>query len=322
MNHFSSTANAVLPAYQTRAGFLGARWGMATPAINPPPTFAIVGLPYDGATTNRPGARFGPSAIRQASTMLCDATHPLFAVSPTESILDYGDLNIPQTNRKLADEAIVQGLTPLLTQSLRPHLIALGGDHSVTLSLLRLQAKALGQPLALIHFDAHCDTWEDHFTEPSGHGTWVHEAVVEGLIDPTQTVQIGLRSAGEAQTLHYIANRGGLIQSAHSLRGLDGAGLSAAIEAIHHRLGDTPTYLTLDIDCLDPAFAPGTGTPEPAGMTSSQLMTYLECLSLNFVGMDCVEVAPAYDHAQITALVAAYAIWTYLCARLAQASRG
>jgi agmatinase len=198
------------------------------------------------------------------------------------------------------------------------HCVFIGGDHSVTLPLLRALHAQHG-PVALIHFDAHCDTWTTHFDEPSGHGTWTYEAIREGLVDRTKTVQIGIRSSGERAARDYVQDQGGLIFTARALRGKDGAGLEDAIADIRARIGDTPCYLTLDIDCLDPAFAPGTGTPEPGGMSSSQVMTFLEELApLHFVGMDCVEVAPAYDHAELTSNAAAQFIWTYLCGQIAK----
>jgi agmatinase len=198
------------------------------------------------------------------------------------------------------------------------HCVFLGGDHSVTLALLRA-AKARFGPLALVHFDAHCDTWNDHFGEPSGHGTWTYEAIQEGLVSAPHTVQIGLRSSGEKAARTYVADQGGLIFDARSMRGLDGAGLQDYIDQVRERIGARPVYLTLDIDCLDPAFAPGTGTPEPGGMSTSQLMTWLEALaSLNCVAMDCVEVAPAYDHAELTSQAAATMVWTYVCGQIAK----
>jgi agmatinase len=196
--------------------------------------------------------------------------------------------------------------------------VFLGGDHSVTLPLLRA-AKAQFGELALIHFDAHCDTWTDHFGEPSGHGTWTYEAITEGLVSPQHTVQIGFRSSGDRAAREYVQDQGGLIFTARHLRGLDGAALAPVVTQIRERIGSRPCYLTLDIDCLDPAFAPGTGTPEPGGLTSSQVLTLLEDLStLNMVGMDCVEVAPAYDHAELTSLAAATFVWTYLCGQVAK----
>ena len=170
-----------------------------------------------------------------------------------------------------------------------------------------------------MHFDAHCDTWENHFDEPSGHGTWTREAIQEGLVTPAHTVQIGLRSSGDRATREYVQDQGGLIFTARALRGKDGEGLAEVIAMIRERIGQRPCYLTLDIDCLDPAFAPGTGTPEPGGLSSSQVMTILEELAgLHWVGMDCVEVAPAYDHAELTSQAAAAFVWTYLSGQVAR----
>jgi agmatinase len=278
--------------------------------------FAVCGVPFDGAVTNRPGARFGPQEIRRASLMLCDGTHPLFDVSPLGHLGDAGDMRLPNAS-PLADvrTAIAQQAATLMAQH---HCVFIGGDHSVTLPLLRALHAQHG-PVALIHFDAHCDTWSDHFDEPSGHGTWTYEAIQEGLVDKTRTVQIGIRSSGVRAAREYVQDQGGLIFGARALRGKDGSQLDAILQQIKTRIGDTPCYLTLDIDCLDPAFAPGTGTPEPGGMSSSQVMTFLEELApLNFVGMDCVEVAPAYDHAELTSNAAAQFIWTYLCGQIAK----
>ena len=278
--------------------------------------FAVAGIPFDGAVTNRPGARFGPSAIRRASLMLCDGIHPLFGVSPLPHLGDALDLRLPNAS-PLAEvrQAIETQAARLMAAH---HCVFLGGDHSVTLPLLRAAHRRHG-PLALVHFDAHCDTWPDHFGEPSGHGTWTREAIEEGLVDATCAVQIGLRSSGERAARQYVADRGRLIFDARSLRGKHGDQLGAVVALIRARLGDRPCYLTLDIDCLDPAFAPGTGTPEPGGLSSSQVMTVLEELAgLNMVGMDCVEVAPAYDHAELSSQAAAAFVWTYLSGQVAR----
>ncbi len=280
--------------------------------------FALCGVPFDGAVTNRPGARFGPQEIRRASLMLCDGIHPYFDVSPLEYLGDARDMRLPNASPlALVREAIEAQARTLMAKH---HCVFIGGDHSVTLPLLRA-AKAEHGTLALIHFDAHCDTWTNHFGEPSGHGTWTYEALQEGLVDPVRAVQIGIRSSGERAAREYVQDQGGAIFTARALRGKDGDGLAGVVADIKARIGDGPCYLTLDIDCLDPAFAPGTGTPEPGGMTSAQVLTLLEELaSLNFVGMDCVEVAPAYDHAELTSQAAAAFIWTYLCGQVAKKS--
>jgi len=281
--------------------------------------FGIAGLCWDGATTFRPGARFGPRAIRASSHMLCDGTHPHFDVSPLGCMGDAGDLPLPNTHLEAMRRAMDAPVRALLAQH---HMVWLGGDHSVTLPLMRAYHRQLGRPLAVIHFDAHCDTWADHFGEPSGHGTWVREAVDQGLADARGFVQIGIRSAAEREAREFIPDRGGLLFSARSLRGREGpAQLRDILGCIRDRmalLGHPPVYLSLDIDCLDPAHAPGTGTPEPAGLSTAQVMTFLEELAdLPFVGMDCVEVAPAYDHAELTSAAAAHLVWTYLCGRSA-----
>lgn len=278
--------------------------------------FAIMGIPFDGAVTNRPGARFGPQEIRRASLMLCDGLHPLFGVSPVGHLGDAHDMRLPNASPLAEVRALIQAQAQALMA--KHHCVFLGGDHSVTLPVLRAARAQYGE-LALVHFDAHCDTWTDHFGEPSGHGTWTYEAIQEGLVSATHTVQIGLRSSGERSAREYVQDQGGLIYTARQMRGLDGAGLQPLTAQILEHLGDRPCYLTLDIDCLDPAFAPGTGTPEPGGMSSSQVLTFLEALApLNMVGMDCVEVAPAYDHAELTSNAAATLVWTYLCGQVAK----
>lgn len=295
-------------AYVSKHRFLDA------PELGPEHRFGVAGLAYDGATTLRPGARLGPREIRAASHQLCDGTHPLFSCSPLGQLGDAGDLELPNTDLASVRQAIERQAAALLSAH---HMVWLGGDHSVTLSLLRAYRAHLGQPLAVVHFDAHCDTWTDHFGEPSGHGTWVHEAFAEGLVVPGCFTQIGIRSAAEPDARDYVVNRGGLCFAARSLRGRDSPDeLEPVLAAIADRQrahGHPPLYLSLDIDCLDPAFAPGTGTPEPGGLNTGQLLSLIEGLvALGPVGMDCVEVSPPFDHAEITSLAACHAVWTYL----------
>jgi agmatinase len=299
-------------AFTSDTGFLKA------PRNDASRPMAVAGIAWDGCVTNRPGARFGPRAIRTASHMLCDGIHPHFDVSPEDALTDVGDLSLPNTSL----EGMRAAMMPLVRELIRKHHMAwLGGDHSITLPLLRAYREWLDQPIAVIHFDAHCDTWEDHFGEPSGHGTWVYEAIKEGLVIPQCFTQIGIRSAGVREAREYVRDQGGQIFTARDLRGLDSpAQLQPVLGAIRQRLaqhGNPPVYLSLDIDCLDPAFAPGTGTPEPGGMNTNQVLSILEELSdLHFVGMDCVEVAPPYDHAELTSYAAANFVWTYLCSQL------
>jgi agmatinase len=295
----------------THAGFLNA------PALGVRPAAGLVvaGVAWDGSTTNRPGARFGPSAIRRASHMLCDAWHPWLDVTPGEALADVGDLALPNTSLV----AMRAALEPIAAQLVaRHHMVWLGGDHSITLPLLRAYRAHHGRPLALVHFDAHCDTWANHMGEPSGHGTWVREALQEGLVDPATTVQIGIRSAADRDTREFVRARGGLIFTGRELRGLASpAQLQEVCAAVRHRIGSAPVYLSLDIDCLDPAYAPGTGTPEPGGLSSAQVMTLLEeWHDLAWAGMDLCEVAPPYDHAELTSAAAATFVWTYLCGRI------
>lgn len=285
-----------------------------------PTSFGVAGIAWDGCVTNRAGARLGPRAIREASHMLCDGTHPYFDVDLDGVLSDAGDLPLPNTSLQAMRDAMPAVVRPLVE---RHRMAWLGGDHSITLPLLRVYREVLGRPLAVVHFDAHCDTWTDHFGEPSGHGTWVYEAMQEGLIVPECMVQIGIRSAAVAAARNWVRDQGGLIYTARDLRGVERpAELQTLVDAITERWvdkGQPPLYLSLDIDCLDPAFAPGTGTPEPAGMSTAQLYTLIESLcELPFAGMDCVEVAPPYDHAELTSAAAAQAVWTWLCGQRAR----
>ena len=287
-------------------------------ATAPDLPFALAGLTFDGAVTNRPGARFGPQAIRLASQMLCDATHPHFDTTPHGYLCDAGDLLLPNTGIAAMREALMPQAIELFSNH---HMLWLGGDHSVTLPLLRALNAMHGGPVAMVHFDAHCDTWTDHFGEPSGHGTWVYEALQEGLLLPQASIQIGIRSSGTRDAREYVNTVGGRIFTARELRGLESpaqlAPVLAEIRARMAQAGNPPVYLTLDIDCLDPAFAPGTGTPEPGGMSSAQVLSIIEELAeLNWCGMDCVEVAPPYDHAELTANAASTLVWTYLCGQI------
>ena len=301
--------------------FLSNNAFLKAPPASAATPYAVAGIAWDGSVTNRPGARFAPRTIREASHILCDAIHPHFDVSPEGRLGDAGDLPLPNTSLVAMREA----MAPQVEKLIRSHHMAwLGGDHSITLPLLRAYRAWLGRPLAVIHFDAHCDTWEDHFGEPSGHGTWVYEAIQEGLVIRECFTQLGIRSAGVRAARDYVRDQGGQIFTARDLRGLDNpAQLAPVLSAIRTRLaahGHPPVYLSLDIDCLDPAFAPGTGTPEPGGMSTNQVLSVLEELAdLPFVGMDCVEVAPPYDHAELSSQAAAHFVWTYLCGRLKRA---
>jgi agmatinase len=302
----------------TTFAFLANNTFLKAPPLEAAHRFAVAGIAWDGSTTNRPGARFGPRAIRDASHMLLGEAHAHFETTPVDVLGDAGDLPLPNTSLDGMRSAMGPLVAPLIRQH---HMAWLGGDHSITLPLLRAYREWLGRPLAVIHFDAHCDTWTDHFGEPSGHGTWVYEAIQEGLVVPECFTQLGIRSPALPEAKRYVTDQGGQIFTGRNLRGLESpAQLAPVLQSIRQRLaahGQPPLYLSLDIDCLDPAFAPGTGTPEPGGMTSNQVLSILEELGdLPFVGMDCVEVSPPYDHAELTSQAAANFVWTYLCAQV------
>ena len=265
---------------------------------------AVAGIPFDLGTTNRPGARFGPQAIRGASRMLVDGDHPVFAVDPASlSVCDIGNFAVA-----LGD--IAASLALIEEQAAEvPHLVSLGGDHTISLPLLRALARRQGV-VGLIHFDAHLDTWPESFGQRFGHGSPFFHAIEGHLVDPQRMVQIGIRSPVQQDTVRWIRDQGVTIIAAETVHERGPAAIAADIRAV---VGSGPTYLTFDIDALDPAFAPGTGTPEIGGLASWQAQSILRRLTgINFVGMDVVEVAPAYDTAEITALAAATFAWEYL----------
>ena len=294
--------------------FLSQNTFLKVPPANGETPFAIAGIAWDGAVTNRPGARFGPRAIREASHMFCDALHPHFDVSPVALLGDAGDL--PLNNTSLA--GMRAAVAPHVASLIRAHHMCwLGGDHSVTLGLLRAYREHLGRPLAVVHFDAHCDTWSTHFDEPSGHGTWVYEALQEGLVIDACFTQIGIRSSASREEREFVSDRGGQVFPARVLRGLESPHqLAGVIGAIRQRLaahGNPPVYLSLDIDCLDPAFAPGTGTPSVGGFSSTEALALLRALrGVNLVGADVVEVLPDRDVAGITSFLAAHVVFEML----------
>ncbi|NVO17699.1 MAG: agmatinase [Rhodoplanes sp.] len=267
-------------------------------------TYCVAGVPLDIGTTNRSGARDGPAAIRRASRMLVDGAHPVHRIEPALlPVADIGDFSIA-----LGD--IEKSLALIETQAKGiAHLIALGGEHGITLPLLRALAPRTG-PLALVHFDAHVDTWPDNFGQTYAHGSVFFHAIEEGLVDPRKTIQVGIRSPMGTDVHDWTLARGVRIipaEAAHEM------GPAAVADAIRSVVGDAPAYLSVDIDVLDPAFAPGTGTPECGGLATWQLLAILRRLGgLAFAGLDVVEVAPAYDHAEITALAAATVAWEYL----------
>lgn len=290
---------AGVPTFATPPGFLGVtRTGTDA-------DFVVAGIPLDLGTTNRAGARDGPRAIRQASRMLVDGAHPTRWVDPAVVALsDAGDFAIALGDIPASLALIEQQAAGIA------HLLALGGEHGITLPLLRALAKRTGGPLALLHFDAHVDTWPDNFGQPLGHGSVFYHAINEGLVDPRRMIQIGIRSPVQRAVWDWTLAQGVQVIGAQEVHAATPDAVAAGIQAT---IGDAPAYLSFDIDALDPAFAPGTGTPEVGGLASWQAQAILRRLAgLRFVGMDVVEVAPAYDVAEITALAAATIVWEYL----------
>jgi len=287
-----------VPTFATRPTFLGVERFDTDAAI------CVAGIPFDLGTSNRPGARFGPAAIRQASRMLVDGDHPAsWAEMERLDLADIGDFRIAHGD--------IQGTLAKIEEQAAPlrHLVALGGDHTVTLALLRALARRAG-PLGLVHFDGHVDTWPESFGLVFGHGSPFYHAIEEGLIDPRRTIQIGIRSPIHRDIYDWTVGKGVTIVSSEDVHE---TGPQAVAEGVRKVVGTGSTYLSFDVDALDPAFAPGTGTPEVGGLATWQARAILRRLAgLDFVGMDVVEVSPPYDVAEITALAAATMVWDYL----------
>ena len=265
---------------------------------------AVSGIPLDLATTFRSGARLGPAAVRAASVQLAELKPFPWGFDPFEdlAVIDYGDCWFDAHNPLTIKDSIIQHAREILASGAK--MLTLGGDHYITYPLLVAHCERYGKPLSLIHFDAHCDTWADDNPDSLNHGTMFYKAVKEGLIDPERSVQVGLRTWNDdfmgiprldAPTVHEI-------------------GVAETVRRIQKIVGDHPTYLTFDIDCLDPAFAPGTGTPVPGGLSSAQALGIVRQLGqVNLIGMDVVEVSPPFDQSEITAIAAAHIACDLLC---------
>jgi agmatinase len=265
---------------------------------------AILGIPFDSGTSYRPGARFGPQAIRQASRHLRFNFHPAYETEPfkTIQVADAGDVGC---NPFKIDEAISQIETAAIDlYDSADAIVSLGGDHTIALPLLRAVNRKVGGPVALVHFDAHLDTWDTYFGAPYTHGTPFRRAAEEGLFLEEASMHVGIR--GPLYSSEDLKNDAELGFKTIHCDELEREGVDHVAKRIRDRVGDHPLYLSIDIDVLDPAHAPGTGTPEIAGLTSRELVNIIRGLQgLNLVAADIVEVAPAYDHAEITSLAAA-----------------
>ena len=266
---------------------------------------AVVGVPFDTATTHRPGARFGPRGIREASTGLAFEKqvygwdfHPVNELK----VVDHGDLPFDFSRPAGVPDEIERYVAWMLDQNVM--VLALGGDHFISWPLIKAHCLKHGKPVSMIHFDAHSDTWPDEHDDGVSHGTMFWHATRQGYLDPTTSVQIGLRTVN-LDTMGFNILDGPWVQR---------HGADAVIEEVRRVVGDNKVYLTFDIDCLDPAYAPGTGTPVCAGLTTSQAREILRGLAgIHVIGADLVEVAPPYDHSAITALAGATLALDFLC---------
>jgi agmatinase len=272
---------------------------------------AIVGVPFDGGVSYRPGARFGPTHVRESSRLL-RPYNPALGVSPfgVQQVADAGDVAVNPFSIEEAVGQIERASDELLERAGR--LLTIGGDHTIALPLLRSVSRRHG-PIAVVHFDAHLDTWDTYFGAPITHGTPFRRASEEGLIDREASMHIGIR--GPLYGAQDLVDDAALSFQIVPARDLDDLGARGVVDRIRARVGDRPTYVSVDIDVLDPAFAPGTGTPESGGLLSRELLAILRGMApLNLVGADIVEVAPAYDHAEITGVAAAHAAYELISA--------
>ncbi len=264
---------------------------------------AVLGVPFDSGVSYRPGARFGPGHIRAASKLL-RPYHPALDVAPfaAQQVADAGDLAINPFDIPTAIGQITAGAEALIDSGTR--LLALGGDHTIALPLLRATTRVHG-PVAVVHFDAHLDTWDTYFGAAFTHGTPFRRASEEGLIDREHSIHIGVR--GPLYAASDLSDDRDLGFTIVSCVDYDSVGTVGVVDLLHQRIGEAPVYVSVDIDVLDPAHAPGTGTPEAGGLSTRELLATLRSLAdVHLVGADIVEVAPAYDHAEITGIAAAH----------------
>ncbi|MEU0265463.1 agmatinase [Nocardioides sp. NPDC006303] len=264
---------------------------------------AVVGVPFDTGVSYRPGARFGPSHVRESSRLL-RPYNPALDVSPFASaqVVDAGDIAANPFHIEEALDTVQASALELTAGGTR--LVTIGGDHTIALPLLRAAAERHG-PVALVHFDAHLDTWDTYFGAEYTHGTPFRRAVEEGILDTEALCHVGTRGPlyGKKDLEDDRRFGFGIVTSSDVFR----QGVDEVVEKIKKRVGNRPVYVSVDIDVLDPAHAPGTGTPEAGGLTSRELLEILRgFVGLNLIGADVVEVAPAYDHAELTGVAASH----------------
>lgn len=290
---------ATIPTFALPPSFLG------TASHDAAARFCVAGVPFDLGTTNRPGARLAPNAIRAASRMLVDGENPAHWRDPAQlGIADVGNFAIALGDIP-ASLALIEQQAAAFS-----HLVTLGGDHTITLPLLRALTKRLGRPVGLVHFDAHVDTWPDNFGQSLAHGSVFWHVLEEGLVEPARMVQIGIRSPVSRAIHDWAPSRGATVITAEDVHLSTPAAIAERIRRI---VGAGPVYLSFDIDALDPSCAPGTGTPEIGGLFGWQALGIVKRLGgLDWVGMDVVELCPPFDHAELTALSAATLAWSYL----------
>jgi agmatinase len=278
---------------------------------------AVVGVPFDTGVSYRPGARFGPAHVRESSRLL-RPYNPALDVEPFRrwQVADAGDIACNPFDIGEAVTAVERGADELIGAGAR--LLTIGGDHTIALPLLRSVTRRHG-PVAVVHFDAHLDTWDTYFGAAVTHGTPFRRASEEGLIDREASMHLGIR--GPLYSRADLTDDSGLGFATVTCPEVESDGAAAAIERMLARVGDRPVYVSVDIDVLDPAHAPGTGTPEAGGLTSRELLAMLRALAgRNLVSADIVEVAPAYDHAQITGIAAAHVGYELLSAMASDVS--
>jgi agmatinase len=272
---------------------------------------AIVGAPFDSGVSYRPGARFGPSHVREASRLL-RPYNPEANVSPfaTQQVVDAGDIAANPFDIEEAISSIHKSYDQLSERAKK--IVTIGGDHTITLPILR-SLKAKHGPISVVHFDAHLDTWDSYFGADYTHGTTFRRASEEGLLDPEGCMHIGIR--GPLYAAKDLTDDKALGFQIFSSVEFQDLGVNAAIEKMKRRVGNRPLYISIDIDVLDPAHAPGTGTPEAGGLTSRELLSVIRATAgMNVIGADIVEVAPAYDHAQITGIAASHVMYELISA--------